>query len=182
MFNVQRDIGNGWSYVLTLRITGRHTITINKDIDVGVAITFTYDEYNAHLIIVDIQKFSRFADCKEHLGTAVFNQLLLCLEQRGKTVRYITGRLSYVDAPSSNGNWFSSIPFYYDFPKHLSPQLSYNLEFEIKGLDMSAFPIEKSERERFILSIPVRDYQFQYAVIPKPIPSDHTIITYTTDV
>lgn len=191
LFNVQRNIGNGWRYVLTLRTSGRHEISINRDVKEGneirdvefLTIQFEYNEHTSRLIIINIQRTPRFTSWEEHLGTVGFNQLLLCLAQRGKTVKYISGKLSYVDAPTGYKNWFSSIPFYHDFPKHLSSQLPYHLEFEIKDLDISDFPIEKSQRERFIQSIPVRDYQFQYTVIPKLVsPNPMAIITYTADI
>lgn len=63
-----------------------------------------------------------------HLGTNIFNALLLHLYEKKIKINKISGLLSRADATR---NWHDSIPFYADFNLYLHKKLPYQLVFHL---------------------------------------------------
>ena len=92
-----------------------------------------YSIYGRKLKIEDIAKtgYARlhFKNKEKHFGTKIFKALLLHLKERKEYFNTIEGILSASDAQN---NWFTSIPFYYNFPKYIdTKKLKYSLKFHL---------------------------------------------------
>lgn len=138
-----------------------------------------YSVVNSCLHIENIYTTSYGQECSFkysniHVGTYIFNNLLLHLNEKKLDIKKITGTLSSVDA--YNRNWQKAIPFYTDFNLHLHKGLPYQLEFHLfSNLNYKnevELPANQSNREIFIEKF-IEEHiksnsgaSFQYDIIP----------------
>lgn len=110
-----------------------------------------YIKYNLNephtLTISQIYSNERFSILypNVHIGTSIFNELLLYLQRKNIDFDIIKGTLSGADAKI---NWNDSISFYADFVSFLSLELNYTLEFNLYDIDGNLYILSQNKIDR----------------------------------
>lgn len=108
-------------------------------------IVFGFVEYhlqqNGILKIKELKNNNIFNSPK-YVGTTILNELLIRLNNHNLVFNRIVGTLALMDA--ENGNWYDSIPFYFNFPNYLNKNLPYKLQCEIYDYEGLCWNIDRN--------------------------------------